>query len=370
LQASIGGVVTFIVALYISKIGVLAFLSRITKNRTQVLGYYACCALVATFGVMSVLIVTVGCSSPSGYYWAFYENSARCDSQVSKNPSLQQYETAILTLPPSQSVRWQVLTALDIITELGLLALPLQLVWGLQMPLTKKTILLVAFYLRLPVIGLSLGRNAYTLRLRHASSDAGLDSAIVTIWLEVQLAYALAASTLSALKAFTESFETGFGLGFTRGKSENGSYALSGMSGSGNGTTTTSHSHSKSPDTHQQNQSHNTSTLETLAYEDTTPHSRPLSPSSKISSTQPLRLRPDLTTPHTTTATATATASATSETGAAPWHVHTHSAGSSSVSSLREDQRSEPLVIMRETELSVRREVAPGHERRSRSAML
>ncbi|KAM0705577.1 hypothetical protein Q7P35_006936 [Cladosporium inversicolor] len=228
--ASIAGVVTFTVSLYISKIGVLAFLSRITKNRTQVLGYYACCALVATFGVMSVLIVIVGCYSPSGYYWAFYENSARCDSQ---------------------SVRWQVLTALDIITELGLLALPLQLVWGLQMPWTKKTVLLFAFYLRLPVIGLSLGRNAYTLRLRHASSDAGLDSAIVTIWLEVQLAYALAASTLSALKAFTESFETGFGLGFTRGKSENGSYALSDMSGSGNGTTTTSHSN-KNPEHHQQ----------------------------------------------------------------------------------------------------------------------
>jgi hypothetical protein len=88
LQASIAGVVTFIIALYISKIGVLAFLSRITKNRTQLLDYYACCALVATFGVMSILIVTVGCSSPSGYYWAFYENSARCDSQVSNITSL------------------------------------------------------------------------------------------------------------------------------------------------------------------------------------------------------------------------------------------------------------------------------------------
>jgi hypothetical protein len=238
------------------------------------------------------------------------------------------------------------------------------------MPFTKKSILLVAFYLRLPVIGLSLGRNAYTLRLRHASSDAGLDSAIVTIWLEVQLAYALAASTLSALKAFTESFETGFGLGFTRGKSEHGSYALSGMSGSGNGTTTTSHSQSKNSD--QQQQNHIPSTIQTLAYEDTTPHSRPLSPSSKTSSTQPLRLRPDLTTT-ATTAGATATASATSEIGAAPWHLH--SAGSSSVSSLHEE-RSEPLVIMRETELSVRREVAPGYERgrygegRSRSAMM
>lgn len=274
--------------------------------------------------------------------------------------------TLTQTLP--QSVRWQVLTALDIITELGLLALPLQLVWGLQMPWIKKSVLLVAFYLRIPVIGLSLGRNAYTLRLSHASSDAGLDSAIVTIWLEVQLAYALAASTLSALKAFTESFETGFGLGFTRGKSENGSYALSGMSGSGNGTATTT-SQSKNPE-QQKQQQRNASTLHTIKYEDATPHTRPLSPASKTSSTQPLRLRPDLAS--IATATATATASATSETGStAPWYSN-HSGGSSSVSSLREE-RSEPLVIMRETELSVRREVAPGYEYgkyRSRSAMM
>ena len=236
------------------------------------------------------------------------------------------------------------------------------------MPWTKKSVLLIAFYLRLPVIGLSLGRNAYTLRLSHASSDAGLDSAIVTIWLEVQLAYALAASTLSALKAFTESFETGFGLGFTRGKSENGSYALSGMSGSGNGTTTTTTSQSKSPEQQQQQQRNPSTPLHTIRYEDTTPHARPLSPASKTSSTQPLRLRPDLAATATATATATASASATSETGTAPWH-HS-SGGSSSVSSLREE-RSEPLVIMRETELSVRREVAPGYgQYRSRSAMM
>jgi hypothetical protein len=244
------------------------------------------------------------------------------------------------------------------------------------MPWTKKSVLLIAFYLRLPVIGLSLGRNAYTLRLSHASSDAGLDSAIVTIWLEVQLAYALAASTLSALKAFTESFETGFGLGFTRGKSENGSYALSGMSGSGNGTTTTTTTsqskHTNHRQQHQNQRNPSTTPIHTIKYEDTTPLARPLSPASKTSSTQPLRLRPDLASTATATATATASASATSETGStAPWH-NNHSGGSSSVSSLREE-RSEPLVIMRETELSVRREVAPGYEfgqYRSRSAMM
>jgi hypothetical protein len=100
---------------------------------------------------------------------------------------------------------------------------------------TQKAVLSIAFYLRFPVIALSLGRNAYTLRLHHQASDAGLDSTIVTIWLEVQLTYALAASTLSAPKAFTESFHSGFGLGFTRAKSENGSCALSHMSRSNTG---------------------------------------------------------------------------------------------------------------------------------------
>ena len=123
------------------------------------------------------------------------------------------------------------MTGLDVITELLLLALPVQLVWRLQMPLRKKAMILIAFYLRLPVLGFSLGRNHYTMRLRQPTTDPGTGSALVVIWLEVELAYALAASTLSALKAFTESFNSGFGQGFTRGKSESG-YGMSDVSGS------------------------------------------------------------------------------------------------------------------------------------------
>lgn len=83
-------------------------------------------------------------------------------------------------------------------------------------------------------LGFSLARNSYTLHLRQRSSDAGLDGALVSIWLEIELAYALAASTLSALKAFMESFDSGFGLGFTRGKGDD-SYGMSNVSGSSGG---------------------------------------------------------------------------------------------------------------------------------------
>jgi hypothetical protein len=70
----------------------------------------------------------------------------------------------------------------------------------------------------------------------------------VVIWLEVELAYALAAGTLSASKAFTESFNSSFGLGFARGKDDE-TYGLSDISG-------------KTPDTSKDEKSRNDSALE------------------------------------------------------------------------------------------------------------
>ena len=44
------------------------------------------------------------------------------------------------------------------------------------------------------------------------------------ILIEIELAYALAAGTLSASKAFTESFNSSFGLGFARGRNRDDYY--------------------------------------------------------------------------------------------------------------------------------------------------
>ncbi|EMC93284.1 hypothetical protein BAUCODRAFT_150636 [Baudoinia panamericana UAMH 10762] len=208
-EASIAGLVTFMMALYVSKCAMLFFLSRITKTPQQIRLFFICNIFTAVIGVISVLTAVAGCPTASGYYWAFHANRHSC---------------------PSQNIRWQTITGLDIITEVLLLALPVYLVWGLQMSMRKKAIILIAFYLRLPVLGFSIGRNYYTMQLRLPQTDPGLTSAVVVVWLEVELAYALAASTLAALKAFTESFQTCFGLGFTRGKGD-GSYGMSDVSG-------------------------------------------------------------------------------------------------------------------------------------------
>lgn len=65
-------------------------------------------------------------------------------------------------------------------------------------------------------IALSISRNFYTLKLSVPSTDPGRMSGIVIIWFEIQLAYALASSTLSASRSFMEGFNSGFGFGFVR----------------------------------------------------------------------------------------------------------------------------------------------------------
>lgn len=97
---------TFLIALYTSKIGVLAFLGRITKQKSQLLGYYTCIILGVIFCIMSILIVTIDCPSSSTFYWAFHLNRTSCPSQVIPPPLLppsSPYKTPLTPHPSSQS---------------------------------------------------------------------------------------------------------------------------------------------------------------------------------------------------------------------------------------------------------------------------
>lgn len=83
------------------------------------------------------------------------------------------------------------------------------------MPRKKKITVLSAFYLRIPVIAISVGRLVFTNRLCNRTTDAGLGSGLVLIWIQIEVSYAIIANTFSALRAFTMSFNSGFGYGFT-----------------------------------------------------------------------------------------------------------------------------------------------------------
>ncbi|KAL8905159.1 MAG: hypothetical protein Q9207_002818 [Kuettlingeria erythrocarpa] len=71
---------------------------------------------------------------------------------------------------------------------------------------------ITAFYIRIPVVALTLVRNHYVQELL-TSPDAGLVSRTIVIWQEAELAYSIAAATLMCLKPLVRDFNTSFGLG-------------------------------------------------------------------------------------------------------------------------------------------------------------
>lgn len=160
----------------------------------------------------------------------------------------------------------------------------------------------------------------------------------------MQLAYALAAGTLSASKAFTESFNSNFGLGFTRGK-VNDSYGLSNVS-------------SKTPVSSNDGKSGNDSTLEsgnsvsrTHSYpSDSFPKSQieysdpmvtPMPPSDSRGSLH-MKLRPDVE--------ANTLTHVSADTGAEQWR-------DQSINSSNNDGND--MVIMRETGYKIQRDQPP-----------
>lgn len=104
-------------------------LLRTTQTTTHQRLQYLVGALVSIQCVLSIVLMTAGCTGFEGFAWNIQSNAVAC---------------------PRQELRWHIITGFDIATELALLILPLHLVWKLQMPTKDKLIVIVAFWLRVP----------------------------------------------------------------------------------------------------------------------------------------------------------------------------------------------------------------------------
>ncbi|KAL8717324.1 MAG: hypothetical protein Q9225_005416 [Loekoesia sp. 1 TL-2023] len=192
LQANYAGLILWILALFSSKCAAIVFMSRFAqpgRHKKEILSLQV---IVTLFGLASLLALVVDCRVVSTiFYW--------------DSPSHQNY-------CPNSYQRWQVITAFDAITEILMLAVPIDLIWSLQMRSKRKVGIITAFYIRLPVLALTLARNHYVHKLLD-DPDTGLVARITVIWQEAELAYSIAAATLMCLKPLVRDFNTSFGLG-------------------------------------------------------------------------------------------------------------------------------------------------------------
>ncbi|KAL8668498.1 MAG: hypothetical protein Q9168_006873 [Polycauliona sp. 1 TL-2023] len=191
-KANLAGVVLWVFALYASKCAAIMFMSRFAQPGRHKKEIQGLLVVVAILGFGSLLTLVVDCRVVSAiYYWDFPRHVNYC---------------------PNPYLRWQFVAAFDAITEFLMLAVPVDLIWSLQMPSKRKVGIITAFYIRTPILAFTLIRNHYVYLLM-STADTGLMSKTVFIWQEVELTFSIAAATLMCLKPLVHEFNTSFGLG-------------------------------------------------------------------------------------------------------------------------------------------------------------
>ncbi|KAF2850850.1 hypothetical protein T440DRAFT_554651 [Plenodomus tracheiphilus IPT5] len=171
--------VLYITSICLAKLSVLAIVYSIFCQDNKFFKFPCYVAMGGTviFGVVSVFTVTLGCPS-AGLF-----TSPHCRNQV---------------------VRWNIVTALDICTEVAILLLVPYMVWQLHMPAKKKIHVIMAFSTRASVIPIS---TMYLVSWRGYTDSAPspLSFTRVMIWQQVLLSLSVISATLPSLKAFLES---------------------------------------------------------------------------------------------------------------------------------------------------------------------
>jgi hypothetical protein len=108
---------------------------------------------------------------------------------------------------PSQMARWKVITALDVVTEVLLLALPAWLVSRNRVKASSKRVVVFVFSFRLVVAAFSLATMSTYFRFLHSGTSRdsiGLVPTVISI--EAMLCASLITASIPSLRSFMWAF--------------------------------------------------------------------------------------------------------------------------------------------------------------------
>ncbi|KAJ6166660.1 hypothetical protein N7470_002107 [Penicillium chermesinum] len=214
--------ILYLLTIYLSKCCIVAIYLRLTPRKRHQSILWATGGLAVVGFLVSVLLLAIECEASQPWHIS----GEQCHNLFA---------------------RWQAITALDISTEIILFAFSIALVWGLQMKVPHKLVIMISFAARLPyalppdctpTIGIQPYQPADQLIVfaaLHLSRLAGYTTSTnptfaavrPAVFSQVQLNYALVACTVFCLRPFMHAVTNYYG---TAGDSNLGS---SGGYGSG-----------------------------------------------------------------------------------------------------------------------------------------
>ncbi len=104
-----------------------------------------------------------------------------------------------------QTARWAVITALDVVTEVIILALPMWFISKNQIKASKKRVVVFLFSFRLIVAAFSIATMATYFKFL-SGSKASVGAAPTVAWQEVLLGFSLISASIPCLRSFLWAF--------------------------------------------------------------------------------------------------------------------------------------------------------------------
>ncbi|KAK3723475.1 hypothetical protein LTR37_001727 [Vermiconidia calcicola] len=133
------------------------------------------------------------------------------------------FATAYATTALYGIARWTVITLLDVLTEISLVALPLWFVSKNNLKASKKGVVVFVYSFRLIVAALSVASSATYLKYLKRSQATSIDAAPTVAWQEVLLGFSLISASIPCLRSFLWAFKS-TGLMTVYGNYGTGSY--------------------------------------------------------------------------------------------------------------------------------------------------
>ncbi|KAF2724726.1 hypothetical protein K431DRAFT_300604 [Polychaeton citri CBS 116435] len=174
-----------LIVVYVAKCSIVMLFQRISPDRRHLMSVWAVLSVCITFFVISVFLVALRCdvSQP----WIVYGQS--CGTLIGQ---------------------WKAVAAFDIISEVLLFFMSIQLVWDLQTPMVRKARVVFAFAMRLPLIAIAAITLTYRID-QIDSTNPTLTGAITAVLTQLEVFFAIMATTIPCLRPFLAGFITNFG---------------------------------------------------------------------------------------------------------------------------------------------------------------
>ncbi|KAI4112533.1 MAG: hypothetical protein LQ345_006332 [Seirophora villosa] len=175
----------FLLTLWASKCSMALLFTRLTPRADHKRLAFGIRIIVTVWLVLSIFLVALRCdlSEP----WIFID--PRCKDAVT---------------------RWDIIGAIDIVTEVALFAMAILLVKDLKMSISRKVFVVLAFGLRLPTIAFAILR-LQTAQIFADSDDPTFAGVFFVIWSVVEAHFSICSSNIACLKPFIAAFNTSFG---------------------------------------------------------------------------------------------------------------------------------------------------------------